>query len=169
MEYLNIELDEYRKIPKGGRIFNIIFGFGTIFLSTLAIYRRITGGHGFWEYFVFVLFIVLGVNVILYTFGIFYRISRRYVIVDEQGIEYKLSYFYPSRNISWASIKKVDIKTLRIFFVTKGGSSYRMKLGEIFYNDIKKLKKTLASICNQKGIEWSDTTVESGLADKNWP
>ncbi len=167
MEYLNIELDEYRRISGSGRIFNIILGFGTILLSALVIYRRVIGGQTFWEYFVFVLFIVLGVNILLYTFGVFYRISRRYVIVDDQGIEYKLYYFYPSGQISWASIKKVDITTLRIFIVTTGGSSYRMKLGEMFYRDIRNLKRTLAAICTEKGIDWSDSTVESELADKN--
>ena len=164
-----MELDEYRRISGSGRIFNIIVGLGAIILSALVIYRRIIMGQQFWEYFVFVLFLVIGVNILLYTFGIFYHISRRYVIIDDQGVEYKLYYFYPSRKISWDSVKRVDIRTLRIFFVTSGGSSYRMKLGEMFYHDIRNLKRTLAVICTEKGIEWSDSTVESGLADKNWP
>jgi hypothetical protein len=161
MEYLNIELDEYRRISRSGRIFNIVLGFGTILLSALVIYKRIAGGQPFGEYFVFVLLIILGINILLYTFGIFYHISRRYVIIDDQSVEYKLYYFSPSRKISWSSVKRVDIRTLRIFFVTSGGSSYRMKLGEMFYHDIRILKRTLAAICTEKSIEWSDTTVES--------
>ncbi len=167
MEYLNIELDEYRRISRSGRIFNITLGLGIIILSSLVIYRRIIGGQPFWEYSVFVLFLVLGINILLYTFGIFYHIGRRYVIVDDQGVKYKLNYFYPPVKISWDSVKKVDIRTLRIFFITSSGSHCRMKLGEMFYHDIRNLKMTLAAICTEKDIEWSDSTVESELADKN--
>ena len=167
MEYLKIELDEYRRITGSGRIFNLILGFVTIILSAFVIYRRIVSGQQFWEYFVFVLFLFLGVNIILYTFGIFYHISCRYVIIDDRGVEYKLYYFYPSRRISWDSLKRVDIRTLRIFFITIGGSTYRMKLGEMFYRDVRNLKRILAAICTERSIEWSDSTVEGGLDGEN--
>lgn len=159
MKPVVINLDEYQKISKGWRIFNIIFGSLTLVLSLIAVVSQIARGHRFSEYFVFVFTFILGLNVLLQTFGIYHRISRRYVIIDNQGVEYKLSYFYPSRYIAWDHIKKVDIRTLRILFTSKKETTYRMKLGEVYYHDIRNLKQTLASACTKKGIEWSDTTV----------
>ena len=163
MEKLTINLDEYQKISRSGKIFNIILGSVLIFFPGVVIYKRISEGHDFGDYLFFLLLFILGLYILLFTFGIFYRITRRYVEVDDHGIEYKLSYFYPARSIPWEIMKKVEIRTLRIFFHTEGGS-FKMKLGEIFYSDIQILKQTLASVCSKKGIECSDTTVESDLA-----
>lgn len=164
MKSLNIELDEYRKLSTWGRIFNLVFGTGTVVLAGVVIYNKIVGGEGFWEYFIYILMLSLGLYVLLLTSGILYRLSRRYVIVNGKVIDYKLSYFYPSRTIRWEELVRVDIRTLRIIFFTGARSSSTMKLGELFYNDIRRLKETLAHICTDKGIEWSDTTVESDLA-----
>ncbi|MFO7924563.1 MAG: hypothetical protein R6U58_12820 [Bacteroidales bacterium] len=166
MDKLIINLDEYQKISKGGRIFNVILGSGLILLSALVIYKRTAAGQSFGDYLFFVILALIGLNILLYTFGIYYRISRRYVVLDNKGVEYKLSYFYPSNSFKWEDLKKVEIKTLRIYFYKAGGSSSKMKLGEIYYSDIKRLKKTLAGMCTEKGIEWSDTTVESELAGR---
>jgi len=166
MENLNIELDENRKISISGKVFNSITGTFIIIYSLSAIYNRIENGYEISKYYIFVLLIIFGVSILLYTFGFYYHLSRRYVSVDKKGVEYKLSYFYPSRIILWVNIKRIDIRILTIFFITKRGSSYRMKLGEIFYADIKKLKHHLASICIEKGIEWSDTTNYSQLSDR---
>ncbi len=166
METLNIELDEYQKMSRSGRIFNIIFGFGALIFSTVIIYRNVSAGNMFWDYFIFILFALLGIYVLLYTFGIFYRISRRYVVVNDKGIEYKLSYIYPSTSFSWKDLEKVDIRTLRIFFHAGPGSPDRMKLGDLFYSDIKKLKRVLSEYCTEKEINWSDSTVESELVGK---
>lgn len=166
MEELVINLDEYQKISKSGKIFNIILGVSLAGFCIYTIWKSIAAGEGFWEYFIFILFLFLGLGVLLFTFGIFYRISRRYVILDDKGLEYKLSRYYPSKSISWDDMKKVEIKTLRIFFHTGKHSFSRMKLGEIFYHDIKKLKQSLGEYCTAKGIEWSDTTVESEFSGK---
>ncbi len=163
MDKLVINLDVYQNISKGGKIFNIIFGFAAVLLSSWVIYRRIAAGQEFWDYFIFLILLILGLYMILFTFGVFYRISRRYVILDNNGVEYKLSQFYPSKKYEWEELRKVEIKTLRINFHKVSGSSSIMKLGELFYTDIKKLKQALASCCTEKGIEWSDTTVESDL------
>lgn len=163
MEKLTINLDEYQKISRSGKIFNIILGSALILFPGAVIYKRISEGHDFGNYLFFLLLFILGLYILLFTFGIFYRISRRYVVVDDHGIEYKLSYFYPARSIPWENLKKVEIRTLRIFFHTEGGA-FKMKLGEIFYSDIQILKQTLASVCGKKRIECSDTTAESYLA-----
>ncbi len=164
MKSLIIELDEYRKISTWSRVFNLIFGTATTVFACVVIYTKIAGGESFWEYFIYILMLLLGLYVLLLTCGILYRLSRRYVIVNESVIDYKLSYFYPSRTIRWEELVRVDIRTLRILYFKGDGSSSAMKLGELFYNDIRRLKETLAYICTEKGIEWSDTTVESELA-----
>lgn len=158
MEPLVINLDEFQKISKGWRIFYILLGSLTVILSSIAVISQIKRGQSFGEYLIFIITFIFGLNVLLQTLGIYHRISRRYVILDEEGIKYKLSYFYPSRNISWDNIKKVDIRILRIIFISEKGTSGKMRLGEIYYNDIRKLKQTLALICTKKGIEWTDTT-----------
>jgi hypothetical protein len=102
---------------------------------------------------------IFGMNMILYTFGVFFRIKRRYIVLNNKKIEYKLSFFYPSRTIYWNDVSRVEIKTLRVYIHTAKGNTLRMKLGEIFYNDIKTLKKKLSEVCGQNQISWTDTTV----------
>ncbi len=166
MDDLVINLDEYQKISKSGRILNILLGISLMGFCLFFIWNKIAKGEGFWDYFIFVVFLFLGLSVLLFTFGIFYKISRRYVILNSKGVDYKLSLFYPSRSIAWDDMKKVEIRTLRILFHTGKHSYTRIKLGEIYYNDIKKLKQNLAEFCIKKGITWTDTTVESELAGK---
>ncbi len=165
MEELKINLDEYQKLSKNGRTFNIIIGYALVFISATIIILRIIEGQSFGNYFFFVVLLFLGLYILLYTFGIFYRIRHRYVIINEEGMEYKLSYFYPPRVISWHELKRVDIKTLRIFFHLTSGSSCKMKLGEIFYNDIRNIKQVLAKNCTKKGIEWTDTSIKKQFGD----
>jgi hypothetical protein len=165
MEELVVNLDQYQKISKSGKIFNTLLGTGMILLSARVIVNRIAEGQGFWEYFFFILVFIFGINMILFTYGVFFRIKRRYMVLSRNnGVEYKLSYFYPSRTIHWEDIEKVDIKTLKIHFHEGRGSVTRLKLGEISFNDIKKIKQTLADYCTEKEIPWTDTTVESDVA-----
>jgi hypothetical protein len=164
MDELVINLDQFQEISKKGRIFNTLLGSVLIMVSVLAIFSRISAGQGLRGSLFFIVVFILGVNVILYTYGIFFRIRRRYIVITSGGVEYKLSYFYPSRTIYWDDLKRVDIKTLRIFFHEKKGSVVRMKLGEVYYNDIKRLKLKIASCCTAKGIVWTDTTVESDIS-----
>ncbi len=166
MDDLVINLDEYNKLSRSGRIFNVILAAAIIIFSSVTIIRRILDGRLFSEYLFQIILLFAGFNIILYTYGFFYRLSRRYVILNNQCIEYKLSWSHPSRIISWSELKKVEIKTLRIIFHTMEGVTAKMKLGEIFYSDIKKLKQSIGNQCSENGIEWSDTTVESELAEK---
>ncbi len=160
MDDLVISLDEYNKLSRSGRVFNVLLATFLIILSTITVAKRISDGRNFGDYLFWILVLLAGINIILYTYGFFYRLSRRFVIIDRNGVEYKLSRYYPSRIYKWEELKKVEIKTLIVIFHSTGGSSSRMKLGEIFYSDIKKLKQKLAAECTEKGIEWSDTTVE---------
>jgi hypothetical protein len=165
MDELVINLDPHQKFPKRGWIFNSITGAAFIVTAVSAIVVKIIVGQGFWDYFFFILLFVFGVTMLLYTFGVFYRITRRYVILNQNGIEYKMSYYYPSRIVRWDDLRKVEIKTLRIIFYSVKGSVWRMKLGEISYNEIKTFKKALAEFCTEKGIGWTDSTVG---ADPDW-
>ncbi|MFP4366440.1 MAG: hypothetical protein ACLFQA_05035 [Bacteroidales bacterium] len=159
MKTLVINLDEFQKISKGWRIFNLLLGSLTVIISSITVISQILRGQSLGEYLVFIFTFIFGLNVLFHTFGIYQRISRRYVIIDEkEGVKYKLSYFYPPRKISWDNIRKVDIRILRIIFITEKGTSFKMKLGEIYYKDIRELKRILALICSKKGIEWTDTT-----------
>jgi hypothetical protein len=160
MDELVINLDHYQKITKSGRIFNTIIGSVMVIVSLITIVVKILAGESYWDLFIFILMFIIGLNTILYTYGFFFRIKRRYIILNDNKIEYKLSFFYPSRTINWKEVRKVEIKTLRVYFHSFRGKLWRMKLGEIFYNDIKTFKKKLAKVCDQNHIEWTDTTVE---------
>ncbi len=167
MDDLVIQLDEYNKISRSGRVLNLLLAVFLIILSVIIIAQRISDGRSFGEYLFWVLVFLAGINILLYTYGFFYRIGRRFVIIDSTGIEYKLSRFYPSKIIKWDELKKVEIKTLSVICHSKSGFNSKLKLGEIFYSDIKKLKEKLASVCTEKKIDWSDTTVESDVPRRN--
>lgn len=164
MDELIINLDQYQKISKSGRFFNTIIGSALIIVSGIIIAVKIYAGENYWNQFIYNLMFIFGLNMILYTFGFFFRIKRRYIILNSNKIEYKLSFFYPSRTITWKDVRKVEIKTLRVYFHTVKGNIWKMKLGEIFYNDIKTLKNKLSEVCDQNHVAWTDTTVEADPA-----
>jgi hypothetical protein len=164
MDELIINLDQYQKISKSGRFFNTIIGSALIIVSGIIIAVKTFAGERYWNQFIYNLMFILGLNMILYTFGFFFRIKRRYIILNSNKIEYKLSFFYPSRTITWNEVRKVEIKTLRVYFHTVKGNIWKMKLGEIFYNDIKTLKNKLSEVCDQNHVAWTDTTVEADRA-----
>ena len=163
MDELVINLDQFQKLSKASIIFNTLLGSAVIIISGFTVFNRIIEGESIRDYFIHVIIVLAGVNMILYTYGILFRIKRRYVVVNDRAIDYKLSYFYPARTIRWEDIDKVEIKTLRIYFHSGKGPVSRMKLGEIFYNDIKDLKQHLSEYCRIKGIQCTDTTVESQM------
>jgi Na+/melibiose symporter-like transporter len=160
MDELVINLDKYQKMTKSGRFFNAILGSALIIVSAVVIIVKTFAGESYWNQFIFNLMFILGLHIIFYTFGVYFRLKRRYIVLNNNKIEYKLSYFYPSRTIKWKDVRKVEIKTLRVYFHGAKGKIWRMKLGEILYNDIKTLKIKLAKVCDQNRIDWTDTTVE---------
>ncbi len=161
MEKFTIDLDEYHKLSSRVKIFNFLLGsFLTVF-SGITIFRMVGRGSQFGEYLFFLILLIVGINVIVYTFGVYYRVSRRYVEINDNCFEYKLSYFATPRIIAWKDMTKVEIRTLRVFFHTKGGAICKMKLGDIFYRDIRRIKDTLTSVCIEKEIRCIDKTTSS--------
>lgn len=161
MNQLQINLDEFQKMTKKLKIFYTLVGLILIGLSVYNVYLKASLGEAWWTMIFPAIFALIGVNVILYSHGLYFRISRRYVLVNENFIEYKLYFFNPTRHLNWKDIKKVDIRTLRVLFTMKNGALHKMRLGEIFYNDIRALKKFLSELAEQKNIEWKDSTEES--------
>jgi energy-coupling factor transporter transmembrane protein EcfT len=162
MDEIVINLDQYQKITKSGRFFNTIIGSAMTIVAGVVIIVKTIAGDSYWNQFIFNLMFIFGLHMLFYTFGVYFRIKRRYIVLNNNKIEYKLSYFYPPRTINWKDVRKVEIKTLRVYFHSIKGKVWRMKLGEILYNDIKALKRNLAKICDQNQITWTDSTVEPG-------
>lgn len=161
MEQLRIDLDEFQNMTTRLKIFYTLVGLIIIGLSVINMYNKITDERAWYSLIFPAVFAILGINVILYCHGILFRISRRYVLVNDKFVEYKLYFFNASRHMNWKDIKKVDIRTLRVFFIMKNGSQHKMRLGEILYHDLRTLKKYLAELAEGKGIEWKDSTDES--------
>jgi hypothetical protein len=167
MEPLRIDLDEFQNMTIRLKIFYTLVGLAIIGLSIYNIYNKVMDQRVWYSLIFPVIFAIIGLNIILYCHGILFRLSRRYVLVNETFVDYKLYFFNPSRHLNWKDIKKVDIRTLRVFFVMKNGAQHKMRLGEILYQDLRSLKKYLAELAEDKGIEWKDTTDESKNPGKN--
>jgi hypothetical protein len=165
MYHLRIDLDEFQNMTTPLKIFYTLVGLIIMGLSIYNIYYKIVDER-FWYSMIFpFIFTILGLNIILYCHGILFRISRRYVLVNEKFVEFKLYFFNPVRHMNWKDIQQVDIRTLRIFFTMKNGSQHKMRLGEILYQDLRTLKKYLADLAEGKGIPWQDTTDENKIRE----
>lgn len=163
MEQLRIDLDEFHNMTIPLKIFYTIVGLTIMGLSVFNIYNKVMDQRTWYSLIFPVIFTIIGLNIILYCHGILFRISRRYVLVNDKFVDYKLYFSNPSRHLNWKDIKKVDIRTLRVFFVMQNGTQHKMRLGEILYHDLRQLKKYLADLAEAKGIEWKDSTDETKM------
>lgn len=125
---------------------------GAVLLMAVA-YFTFTGSPFFNAIQLFV-FALAGLVYLVMGLGInpLAALSKAYISVDDDRLEYKPSATKKVQTIAWQDVTKVQIKYANIRFVLADTSSSELEYDSLNDMDAGKLKTTVISICRAKNI-----------------
>ncbi|MCL1943288.1 MAG: hypothetical protein FWF54_07070 [Candidatus Azobacteroides sp.] len=152
MHVLKIDYSKNKK----QQVKSILLGAIHIAIGLAALYFCRVEQAGIFFWCISGLYFISG---ILFLVEIILRRSK-YIIIDDEGIEEKLSAHSGVRRIYWKDVKKVEINILQVFLHSKSGKDNIIHFSNLPYRDVKTIKLKIFSFCLQERIPCSIKSIK---------
>ncbi len=147
---------------KTQKIKSILLGLINIIVGCIALYFCNKHEVGNLLRSIVILYIIFG---IIFLIGQILKFQK-YIIIDDEGIEEKLSVFAKAERIDWNDITKIDIKILHLLIHIKGKNPDIIHFSGLPYNDVKRIKIRIFSMCLKEKIPCTIKSIKRGRSRK---
>lgn len=154
MQALKIDYSKTKSQKTKATLLGIInVGVG---ITALYLCSKEDAGAFFWT--ISAIYFFLG---IIFLIGLILRFNK-YIVIDESGIDSKLSAFSGADKTDWSEMTKTEIRILQINIYTRSGKIKTIKLSGLPYSDVKNIKLKVFGMCLQEKVPCSVKSLKKG-------
>lgn len=152
METLHVNLNNYhahsyKKLNLGVGLVLIAVGIWQL------VERYQEADFTFWRMYLPLAFVLIGTLQILISNGYSRILGKMFFKIDQEKIEYKVSWLSKTKSLCWSSIEFIDVKMWQLRIKTKDGNWKIILLDHISENDeLRQIKASLRRISKKKKI-----------------
>jgi hypothetical protein len=152
METLHVDLNNYH----AHFYKKLNFAVGTVLIAVgvwLINERYQEEAFSLWRLYLPVAFLLIGTLQILISNGYSWILGKMFFRIDQDKIEYKVSWLSKTKTLCWNSIEYIDVKMSQLQIKTKDGNWKVILLDHIPENEeLRQIKSSLRKISKLKKI-----------------